>query len=303
MKFNNISLCDLDCIYLSYDEPQKEEFWLKIRNQIPWCKRVDGVKGSDSAHKKCAEISETERFVIIDGDNIPINEFIDQVLILDDTTKNIQFRWKAKNNINGIRYGNGGISCWTRAHVLNMRTHENTDGLDSTKIEFCFDKNYWPMHDCYSITYPHYSPKQAWRAGFREGVKLCTRNGSKITNIENFNKLVWHKNILNLNIWHTIGRDVINGFYAILGSRLGTHYLMLRDWNYESVQDFDELDKLWEFHKTDDEHICKVIATELNKTLNINICEFDSEQSAFFKKHYNTTWKNIGIMCRDNQMI
>ena len=52
-----IDTADLDCIYLSYDEPQKEEFWIKIRNMVPWAKRVDGVKGSDAAHKAAADAS------------------------------------------------------------------------------------------------------------------------------------------------------------------------------------------------------------------------------------------------------
>ena len=43
----NLDIADIDCIYLSYDEPEKEEFWIKLRNMIPWVKRVDGVKGSD----------------------------------------------------------------------------------------------------------------------------------------------------------------------------------------------------------------------------------------------------------------
>jgi len=28
-------VADLDCIYLTYDEPQKEEFWAQIRNTVP----------------------------------------------------------------------------------------------------------------------------------------------------------------------------------------------------------------------------------------------------------------------------
>ena len=44
-----IDVADLDVVYLSYDEPQKEEFWVKIQNMIPWAVRVDGVKGSDAA--------------------------------------------------------------------------------------------------------------------------------------------------------------------------------------------------------------------------------------------------------------
>ena len=42
MNYNIVDVADLDCIYLSYDEPQKEEFWLKIKNMVPWAKRVDG---------------------------------------------------------------------------------------------------------------------------------------------------------------------------------------------------------------------------------------------------------------------
>ena len=30
-----IDIADLDIVYLSYDEPQKEEFWVKIKNMVP----------------------------------------------------------------------------------------------------------------------------------------------------------------------------------------------------------------------------------------------------------------------------
>ena len=58
----NIPISELDVIYLSYDEPQKEKFWIQIREMVPWAKRVDGIKGSDAAHKAAANASETERF-------------------------------------------------------------------------------------------------------------------------------------------------------------------------------------------------------------------------------------------------
>jgi hypothetical protein len=61
----SIDVADLDCIYLSYDEPKKEEIWVKIQNLVPWAKRVDGVKGSDAAHKACADLSETDRFILM----------------------------------------------------------------------------------------------------------------------------------------------------------------------------------------------------------------------------------------------
>jgi predicted esterase YcpF (UPF0227 family) len=75
----------------------------------------------------------------------------------------------------------------------------------------------------------------------------------------------------NLSIWQTVGRDVENGFWAILGARLGTHYLMLRDWDHTAVRDFDELDKLWLLHKNDDEIVASKVASELNQYLKTKI--------------------------------
>ena len=46
-----IDVAELDCVYLSYDEPNKEENWAQIKNMVPWANRVDGIKGSDAAHK------------------------------------------------------------------------------------------------------------------------------------------------------------------------------------------------------------------------------------------------------------
>jgi hypothetical protein len=298
-----IDVADLDVIYLSYDEAQKEEFWVKIKNMIPWAKRVDGVHGSDAAHKAAADMSETERFILIDGDNMPDPKFFDMTLSITNENKNRQFRWRARNHINGLYYGNGGMSSWTRTFVKNMRTHENTDGRQETNIEFCFDPLYTPMHDCYSTTYPNGSARQAWRAGFREGVKMCTRNGVPPKTREEFLSWVWPRNLQNLTIWQTIGRDVEHGSWAILGARLGTHYLMLREWDYGDVKDFNKLDELWELHKNDDETTSSRIAGELNRYLGTNIIEFDGQQSDFFKKYISHGWHNRGPMITEMSVI
>ena len=184
---NIIDIADLDVIYLSYDEPQKEEFWVQIKNMVPWAQRVDGVLGSDQAHKAAGELSETERFVLIDGDTLPEEDFFN--IQLDFTDKDpryqqAQFRWKSINNINGLRYGNGGMSSWTKTYVENMTTHEHTDGSEATQVDFMMnsaDSLYWAMYDCYSTTYPNKSAFQAWRAGFREGVKMSLDQGKRIS--------------------------------------------------------------------------------------------------------------------------
>ena len=111
MIIKKIDIADLDIIYLSYDEPQREQNWIKIQNLVPWAKRVDGVKGSDAAHKAAAAASDTERFILIDGDNVPDSSFFDLSLDLDGTNHDCVFRWKARNAINGLMYEIG------RAHV------------------------------------------------------------------------------------------------------------------------------------------------------------------------------------------
>lgn len=279
-----IDIADLDCIFLTYTEPKKEEFWVRVRNIVPWAKRVDGVKGSDAAHKAAAQASETDRFILIDGDNIPDDAFFTKTLELDDTNADCVFRWKAQNNINGLRYGNGGLSSWTKEFVQNMRTHENTDGRTETLVEFCFDKKYWAMHDCYSITYPNQTPEQAFKAGFREGVKLCLDQGK-------FTGELHPRNRKFLEVWHNIGADAEHGRYAIQGARLGTYKLFATDWDYTEVRDFDKLQDIWA-SRNDYSDIDQKL-----RELEFIILDLDAEQSKFFKRHQQH--KNKGIMVRE----
>lgn len=299
-----VDIADLDCIYLSYDEPQKEEFWVRIRNMVPWAKRVDGVKGSDAAHKAAAAASDSERFILIDGDNIPDESFFNLTLEFpDESWEKATLRWRARNHINGLMYGNGGISSWTREFVNNMRTHENTDGRDETVVEFCFDPLYWPMYDCYSTTYPNGSAFQAWRAGFREGVKMCLDRGRKPNQAE-FKDLVHKRNLDHLTIWHNVGADVDFGTWAIAGARQGTYMTMLTNWDYTEVQNFDKLQELWQTVKdSQPELVANTVADELHIQLDLPMSMLLAEQSAFFKHHYRSNWHNRGAMTREFDVI
>jgi hypothetical protein len=295
-----IDVADLDCIFLTYDEPKKEEFWIKIQNMVPWAKRVDGIKGSDAAHKAAADVSNTDRFILIDGDNIPSPEFFNLQLSLDDTNRNCVFRWRARNVVNGLMYGNGGMSCWTKEFVNTMRTHESSDGSAANDVEFCFYPNYWAMNDCYSTTYPNATPFQAWRAGFREGVKMCLDRGAK-PSLEEFEKRVHSRNYDHLCIWQTVGADSDNGFYAIYGARVGTYMTMLKDWDYKQVQDFDAIKALWDSYYCDDDRTenCTEIGDILRTRLGLPIVDMDPDESRFFKHHYKSNFQNKGPMSRE----
>ena len=294
-----VDIAELDCVYLSYDEPRKEETWIKIQNMIPWARRVDGVKGSDAAHKAAADASDTDRFVLIDGDNIPDPEFFNLQLTLDDNNKDKVFRWKARNTINGLMYGNGGLSCWTKEFVYAMKTHENTDGSEANDVEFCFYPNYWAMHDCYSTTYPNATPFQAWRAGFREGVKMCLDRGKR-PGLVDFEVRVQNRNYDHLCIWQTVGADVDNGFWSIYGARLGTWMTMLnKEWDHRQVQDFDALAELWKEFENDTPDHCTSMGNQLRQKLSLPIVDMDAEESKFFKHHYKSVFRNKGVMERE----
>jgi len=295
-----IDVADLDCIFLTYDEPNKETNWIKIQNMVPWARRVDGVKGSDAAHKAAADASDTDRFVLIDGDNIPNADFFNLQLTLNDTNRDCVFRWKARNSINGLLYGNGGMSSWTKEFVYAMRTHEATDGTAANDVEFCFYPRYWSMNDCYSTTYPDATPFQAWRAGFREGVKMSLDRGARPT-LEEFNRRVVSRNYDNLCIWQTVGADNENGAWAILGARHGTYKTMLTDWDYTQVQSFDALEAIWnkEVHNTDVVDEAHSYGDHLRRRLGLPIVDMDPAESRFFKHHYKSQFKNQGPMVRE----
>jgi len=310
MSYDIIDIADLDVIYLSFDEPQKEEFWLKIKNMVPWAKRVDGVKGSDAAHKAAGDASDTDRFILIDGDNLPDEEFFNLQLDFtgkDERFKQAQFRWRAKNAINGLQYGNGGISSWTKEYVANMKTHENqTDGDLSKIADFCMGDGeglYFAMHDCYSTTYPNYTPFQAWRAGFREGVKMCLDQG-RLPSVNQFKETVASRNLDNLTIWQNVGSDVENGLWAIFGARLGTYTAMLTDWDYRQVHWFDNYTVLWEEHKNNNPLIeIEKLGFSLQDKLGLPVDMLSSEQSKFFKRHYKRDFRNLGTTVTEMEVI
>ncbi len=238
-----ISMSELDVIYISYDEPNADENWADLLNKCPWAKRSHGVYGSDSAHKAAAALSETDRFIGIDGDNI-INpdifnlEFDEQVM---NSERVLSF--KAKNIVNGLVYGNGGIKAWPVKTVNEMQTHENSN-TEKGKIEFCWDLNYLQLDKIYSTVYNNASPYQAFRAGFREGCKMSLDQGTKIKQ-DDFLEKIYPANFKRLKVWCTIGSDAENGLWCIYGSRLGFYMTNLTNWDYIEVRDFEWITNFW----------------------------------------------------------
>jgi hypothetical protein len=283
---------DCDIVYLSYDEPNAEENYADLLTKVPWAKRVHGVEGSDAAHKACARLSETERLIVVDGDNKIRPEFLKQEVEFKqevELDKSV-ISWGAQNVINGLIYGNGGIKCWPTQLVLDMKTHEAAESDNAkTQVDFCWDINYIQMEQCMSDVYNNASAQQAWRAGFREGVKMGLLEGSKADNIV---KQVHWKNFQRLLVWMHVGMDVANGEWAIYGARQGCYMTNCTSWDFVNVRDFKWLNSYWAEHDslTTDKMLpfeIMGIGETLKYELDMSIADpFTSEQSKLFKSLY-----------------
>jgi len=306
-----IDVTELDIFYISYDEPNCEENWADLLNKVPWAKRVHGVKGFDAAHKECANQSETDRFITVDGDNIVMDEFFNQELEFpekdhdgNDISESI-FSWNAKNLLNGLVYGNDGLKCWTKEYTKSINTHEAA--TDGEGMEFCWKLNYIQMNDIFSEVHQTASPFQAFRAGFREGVKLSLDQGTRVAP-HVFHDKIWYGNFNRLNVWCNIGTDVDNGWWAIYGARLGCKMTVLSDWDTNQISDYDWFKGFFEETKNNiesDEHLIQLV-NELGEEINeevqgMMLFEPNDQMSKFFKTTFVNP-KRWGAMITERQI-
>jgi len=281
---------ELDLFFLSYDEPNADLHYADLCNKVPWAKRIHGVKGSDAAHKAAAQSSETDWVITIDADNIVDNKFFN--LELDFSDPKIQvYSWLGRNRLNGLLYGNGGVKIWKKDFILNMKTHEASD-TDRAQVDFCWEDGYVQFKESYSDTVITGSPFQAWRAGFREGVKMTLLDGVRIPADEIKERIWWH-NLHRLKIWSTIGAHEENGKYAILGARMGTWMTNCTDWNYVDVRDFEMLREIYEtkVNHTFVEEDAQDLAVKIKTELGLDYPWLDSRQSKYTLELYNETIK------------
>jgi hypothetical protein len=295
---------ELDIVFLSYDEPNADKHYADLCNKIPWAKRVHGVKGSDAAHKRAAELSETEWVITVDADNIVDSKFFN--LEIDTANPKIQvYSWLGRNKLNGLLYGNGGLKIWKRDFILNMKTHEASDS-DRAQVDFCWEDGYRQFKECYSETVITGSPFQAWRAGFREGVKMTLLDGVKVPPMEIKERVWWH-NIHRLKMWSTVGAHEENGIYAVYGARLGTWLANCTDWNYVDVRDFEILKNIYHdyakpYEDSKDKGLVeeiKSLGEKLKLELGFDYPYLDSQQSKYTLNLYDETIRLTNTYMRE----
>ena len=317
-----VSINEFDIVYISFDEPNAEQNYADLIDKCPWAKRSHGVFGSDAAHKAAAQLADTDRFITVDADNIVDPDFFNVEIDMSRIRDNDVISWAGKNEVNGLVYGNGGIKCWPKDVVMNMRTHEAApEGDKRAQVDFCWNINYVQMNNIYCQVMNNGSPLQAWRAGFREGVKMGLADGDVVAP-EDLHKL-HDKNFKRLLTWMSVGEDVVNGLWAIYGARLGCHMTNITrdDWDWKNVRDFRWLTKFfeeecfpqfeggdelcintgmrWDMAKLKDKTV--ELGYDLRKQLNLKIADMGEEGSAFFKEVYINP-SRLGAQVREEQV-
>lgn len=295
-----IRVTDLDFVFIGFREPNKHYNYADLLNKVPWAKRVDGVVGFDNAHKAAAELAETDFFISIDGDNILDAKFLLETLDFSKTNPDAVHRWRARNSINGLIYGNGGIVGWPKKTCLSMKTHENAD-TEENEIDFCWGVPHENLHNVYSDTVIDHSPEQAFVAGFREGVKMSLDKGKVIPPMQ-FLEKIYKPNLKVLTTWMSVGADVDNGQYAILGARMGCWYTTVKGIDLKRVRDIDFIREIYFNRITEVSETIESYGNSLRQRLGIPIADLDADESRFFK-FCQPQWVNRGVQDREQKFL
>lgn len=195
-----------DVFFVSFDEPNADANFERVRSIVPGARRVHGVKGIHEAHKACAEQCTSDHFFVVDGDNWIVDGFDFTVPFPVDP--NSVYVWRCRNAVNKLVYGYGAIKLLPTAHVLGMGT-QTVDMTTSVSV------NYVIVDTLASETRFNTSAFEAWKSGFREAVKLASRVIDRQKDRETQERL---------DVWVTRGADEPFGTETMEGARMGRDY-------------------------------------------------------------------------------
>lgn len=156
-----------DIVFISCGEPQADQNFAhltKISNSVG-CKlhRVRDVDGVFAAHKAASQMSTSDFFYVVDGDNWVWNFKFD---ITPDRIDRVHVM-RSYNPAVNITYGYGGIKLYHKS------VFDNIPGLD---IASSVVKSYKAVEIVASETRFNTDAFHSWMGAFRENIKLLKEN-------------------------------------------------------------------------------------------------------------------------------
>lgn len=196
-----------DIIFISYQEPNADENFLKIKEKFPIVQRVHGVKGIHQAHIKAASIAFTKMFWVVDGDAVLEDNF-NFGYTVDEYNMETVHVWRSINPINDLVYGYGGVKLLPRKLTLDM-------DLSKPDMTTSISKKFKAVPEISNITKFNTDPFNTWKSAFRECAKLASKT---------IQGQVDEETEARLETWCTRGKDKPFGEFAIAGACAGRRY-------------------------------------------------------------------------------
>ena len=170
-------------------------------------------------------------FLIVDGDAVVNNSFNFDYVVPEHQLDHVHV-WRAKNPINGLEYGYGGVKLFPRQMTIDMDTSK-ADMTTSISSQFI------AVEETSNITAFNTDPFETWKGAFRECAKLSSKTITRQNDEETENRL---------NIWCTKGSERRCGDFAIAGANAGREFGISNMADLNLINNFEWLHEQFSKH-------------------------------------------------------
>lgn len=216
-----------DIVFISYNEPDADENYNRLRDRFPSAKRVHGVKGIHQAHIAAAKLASTEMFYVVDGDAHILQDFGFDYAVPKYERTHVHV-WRSRNPINELEYGYGGVKLLPREKTINMDT-------STTDMTTSISNNFKLVNSVSNITSFNTDAFSTWKSAFRECVKLSSQIIARQDSQESMQRL---------DSWCTLNEDVPYGYFGYIGALHGREYGEQHRGNAEAIKKINDFDWL-----------------------------------------------------------
>jgi len=195
-------------IYFLYtDELNAQENWENIATRFKDSKPVKSVGTIFESHKHIASLCTADKFYVVDADCWIVDGFkFDGDIEL--TPRSVAV-YRAKNPVNGLVYGHGGIKLFSKDCFSAER-------LDRPDMTTTLADSYIKLNVLASEHRFNYSPYATWRTAFREAAKLSSGVNKNNNDQESLDRLT---------MWQEAGLESKFGYFSVMGARQGVSYV------------------------------------------------------------------------------
>lgn len=215
-----------DIIFISYNEPNADENFAKLKARFPYAQRINGVKGIHQAHITAAKKSFTKMFWVVDGDAEIVDTFNFDYVVSKYDLECVHV-WRSKNPVNGLEYGYGGVKLLPKKLTMNM-------DLSKPDMTTSISPLFKAMEEISNITAFNTDPFNSWKSAFRECCKLASKTIDRQDTAETEQRLT---------VWCSASTDV----HAQDGACFG------RDYGIKHASDPEALAKINDFEWLEDQ--------------------------------------------------